>query len=181
MRLVLICRQQIIKTHAARYLKNKHHFKSIRMSDGITRIHKIFYYKDIKYARIPWVTRMVWYDGLYKLDNNIFVNWVAYKLENTAPDRDIVVSDVRYSHELYRLKKEFGFKVVRITMPVDPTKQIKPGNALGKNFSAGAVLLRELYGNFDDIGVDYSIYSENYQELTKAFTELVDKERSNLL
>lgn len=178
MRIVLICREQIVKTYASRYLQSQHKFKTMRMSDGITRLHKIFYWQDAKYKRVSWQERVRWYDALYKLDVNFFVNWIEYKISKSVKE-DIVISDVRYTNELIKLKDDLGFKVVRIAVP--RTGMIKPMVALGKEHSAGTVLLRELFGNFDDIGVDYSIYSESYQDMKKGLDELVDKGRNNLL
>ncbi len=158
---------------AADYLKKNHGFKRVRFINAVTRICRILYFPH-KYQRIDWEKRRSIYDALYKIDPNVFINWIKFKMSNTT--WDVVIDDAKYINEVQGLK-ELGFIIVRINTN---TKQraMSIGRYLGKDIIPGTVTITEYFNKdaSEVLQVDYSIYHDgNLKNLGRTLDELLTK------
>lgn len=158
---------------AADHLKKKYNFKRVRMIDGINRLCKMFYYKK-GYERTPWEKRRSMYDALYKIDPNIFIGWIKFKMRTTT--FNVVIDDAKYINEVQGLK-EAGFTIVRInTNTKYRAKSI--GRYLGKDIIPGTVTITEYFNKdaTEILQVDYSIYHDgDRNSLRRSIDELMTK------
>lgn len=171
-RIAFVGKKMAGKTYAAHYLYKNHNFKTVKLQDGVAKVIKWFY-KYRSHKRIPWETRLAFYDALYELDHDIHVDYLLRRLSQDST-RDIVVDDVRYINEVEKLK-EAGFLIIRISMP-DGKRTRLVGM---KTASPGTVKLNEYYNRtFDAYSTDYSIINENRNALYKLLDSIVEKERA---
>lgn len=172
-RIALVGKKAAGKTYAAHYLYKNHNFRTMKLQDGVSKVIKWFY-KYRSHERISWEKRLVFYDALYELDNDIHVDYLLRKISQLST-RDIVVDDVRYINEVNKLKSA-GFTIVRISMP--DNKRVRMAGI--KSALPGSVKLNEYYGgkNFDSYPVDYSIINETQKGLFTLLDSLVEKEKN---
>lgn len=168
-RIALVGRAKVGRSAISSYLQDKHGFKEMGLQDGVRRTLRTLY-GWTTYHRVPWETSMKFYDALYKLDSNIWIGFLAWKIERTKMP-NIVVDDVRYLNEVEVLKN-LGFKIVRITSPNINSHH------LSKNLmdaAPGNLLLQEWYNkDFTElIGVDYSIHNGSREAMKRAVDSLV--------
>lgn len=155
-RIAFVGKTRAGKTWAADYLRREHGFKKESLNDGLSRILRILYYYDKDYHRISNDTKIIFYDALYKLDNEIWVGYLERRLRTTT--RNVVVDDLRYLNEVAVLKR-LGFKIIRLVAPeARRNRYIK--NL--KSAERGLIALHEVYNkDFNEAaGVDYSIYND---------------------
>ena len=171
-RIAFIGRVKSGRTWAADYLRSQHNFKKESLGDGVTRILRILYYYG-SHKQIPWETKLLVYDALYKIDPDIWIGYMERKLRTTT--RDVVIDDARYINEITALK-DLGFTVIRITAPETRRKRHLKGV---KGASPGILTVHELFNrSFLEIaGVDYSIYNETKDGTRKALDEIVESLR----
>lgn len=108
-RIVLVGKSAIDKRFVSVYLRNHYKFTTFRMMDGVKKLFSVFYRGEFKSSRPQ--RRNEYYDALYKVDNDIFIKYLDYRLVRT--EKNVIVDDVRYVHEVRKLK-EMGFTIVRI-------------------------------------------------------------------
>jgi hypothetical protein len=173
LKIAFIGKKAVGKSFAADYLVKNRTFKRMRLEDGITKFIRYMYaYRP--HQRVKWETRYEMYNALYKIDNEIFIDYLLRKLETVT--MDVVVDDAKYLNEVDKLKKA-GFIIVRISSPRGVTRF--PG---AKTASSGYLSMYEYFGtNFDYISVDYSIMNENRDKTKLMLDRIVDKERAKLL
>jgi len=158
---------------AANYLKTKRGFKRVRFIDAVTRICRLLYFPH-KYERIDWEKRRAIYDALYKIDPNVFINWIKFKMSLST--WDIVIDDAKYINEVQGLK-ELGFTIIRINSSTKH-RAMSIGRYLGKNILPGTVTLTEFFNKdaSEILQVDYSIYHDgNLKNLGATLDELLTK------
>lgn len=165
------------RTFAAYYLKKQHGFKTVRISDGVAKMMRYMYMYG-KYERPKWERRMDFYDALYKIDNNIHIQYLLRRLETTT--NDVVVDDVRYVSEILALKKA-GFLIIRISGP-ERGKRRNITNTL-REAAAGASVLHEYFTDSKALAytTDYSIYNETKDGTRKSLDEILDIERNRVV
>lgn len=168
-RLALVGKAKVGRSAVAKYLEAQHGFKKMDLQDGVNRTLRTLY-GWTSYTRVPWVTRLRVYDALYKIDPNIWITFLLWKIERTKM-QDIVVDDVRYLNEL-EILKNLGFKVVRITSP-EIRRQHLTSNLL--DAAPGNLITQEWYNkDFSElIGVDYSIHNDERKAMNRAVDSLV--------
>ena len=173
MKIALVGTKAVGRTFAAFYLKKQHGFKMVRMNDGVIKFIRYMYGYG-KYQRPTWERKIDFYDALYKIDPDVHVNYLLRRLDTTT--RDVVVDDVRYVHEVLRLKSE-GFLIIRISG--DRRKKIHPSKSL-REAAAGAILLHEQYQDAKNPAytVDYSVFNGSREGTRKSLDEILDIERS---
>ena len=170
-RIALVGKKMSGKTFAAHYLFKHHNFKTMKLQDGVAKVIKWFY-KYRSHQRISWEKKLVFYDALYQLDNDIHVDYLLRRLAHEST-RDVIVDDVRYINEVEKLKKA-GFLIVRVSMPDN-----KRNRLVGiKSAAPGSVKLNEYYGRtFEKYSTDYSLINENQDALYRLLDSLVEKEK----
>lgn len=84
------------------------------MDDALIRFMRTTY--DLKkYQKLTFRTRLEFYDAVYGVDPEFFIEHVKSRLKKTTAD--IVIPDVRYINEMEALQ-ELGFIITRVTTPV---------------------------------------------------------------
>lgn len=167
-RVAFVGKSKVGVTFCARYLVTHHGFKKLSLQDGVRRMLKRLYYYGT-YKRLTWEFRYRVYDALYKIDPNVWINYLEVRLKNTPTD--VVVEDVRYMNELDRLKLA-GFTIVRITAPEKRRINYIRGIL---DSDAGTVILNEWFNKDFAYQVDYSIYNETKEGTRKALDDLVER------
>jgi hypothetical protein len=174
MKIALIGKRANDRVLVAFYLQQRHGFKPVRISDGVTKLMR-FFYVWAKHQKPPWERRMDIYDALYKLDNRIHIDYLLRRMDTTT--MHVVVDDVRYLSELKRLKEE-GWIIIRVS---SPAKKRHIGKTL-LHSDSGTVVLNEYFGNTDlaEYRADYSIYIESREATKRAVDQIIlDIEGSN--
>jgi len=170
-RLAFVGKPNSGQIQAAVYLKRKHHFKRVRMIIGPTRFLK-FLYNYKRYERPPWDKRREVYNLFYKIDPDVWINYIVRRMERTT--EPVVIDDVRYVNEVQKLK-EAGFTIVRFsTFEKNRAKSI--GRYLGKDIVPGTVTLTEYFNKdaTEILRVDYSIFFDgSHANLHKAVDDLL--------
>jgi len=172
LKIALIGKRQDPRTSAAFYLKRQHGFKKLRMDDGVSKTMRFFYLYR-KNERPKWERRMEIYDALYKIDPNIHIDYMMWRLSTTT--NDVVIEDTRYVGELQVLK-EAGFKIVRITSP-----EKLPNFKMIKKAASGTLKLQEYFNAPETVGysADYSVFYDKSESSRKNLTDIVDILRKN--
>lgn len=173
LRLAFVGKPNSGQTTCAVYLKKYKGFKRIRMMQGVTRICKMLYWYK-KYERPSWEKRRAIYDALYKTDPNIWISYVAHRLETTT--EPVVIDDAKFVNEVLKLK-ELGFIIIRVNTSLKHrTKSI--GRFLGKDVIPGTVVMTEYFNRdpTEALKIDYSIYHDgNNDNLRRTVDELLTK------
>jgi hypothetical protein len=163
------------QTACAEYLYHTHDFKRIDMDADLKHFLKMMYgTKAWKRIYIPPLKMRQFYDAIYKLDPNLFISHIKYKVEHT--DKDLVISDIRYLNEM-RVLQEMGFKVVRVT--VDTNTKI---GIFVKGAAAGTTALASLYDKefaFKN-DVEYSVHLLQKTKLSSILDPMLEKMGFNL-
>lgn len=162
------------KTFAAHYLYIHHNFKTMKLMDGTAKVVKWFY-KYRHHQRVKWEQRVTFYDALYKIDNDIHVDYLIRKLDGGQPTtRDVVVDDARYANEVIKLKAA-GFTIIRMTMENEKLKRI----VSNKETSPNRVSINERFSSKANVyPVDYSILNVNTEGLYRMLDNIIEKERN---
>jgi len=169
-RIAFVGRAKVGRTFCAEYLRTEYGFTRKRLADPIDKFVKTLYFYKAK-ERMPWETKMKFYDAIYKIDNDLLINYLGGRMDIGI--MDTAVDDVRYMNEALRLK-ELGFIIVRVTRPRGKETHIK--KALGKDYAPGTLYLQEMY-NKDftrELGVDYSLHNETRSVTRQALDLIVD-------
>lgn len=91
-KIAFVGRSKVGKTRCAEYLRVEHKFTRKNLVDPINKWLKGMYFYD-RNQRIPWETKRALHDSLYKIDNDLLVNYLLARIELSP--KDIVVDDVR--------------------------------------------------------------------------------------
>lgn len=167
-KIALVGKKAAGKTFVAFYLKRRYKFKSIRISDGASKLMRFFYMYG-KHKRPSWERRIDIYDALYKIDPDIHINYLLRKLETTTSH--VVVDDVRYVNELVKLR-EAGFTIIRVNAPENRRRKI--GATLRK--AASGTLVLEEYFREDKTApysADYSLFNETRDGTREAMDKII--------
>ena len=160
------------QTACAEYLYHTYWFKRLDMDDGL----KDFLRHSLgPHKKIPIVRSRVFYDSIYKVDPEIFISHIKYRIERS--DNDIVISDIRYLNEL-RALQEMDFKIVRVTVDLLP----KIGVYV-KSAAAGTVALASMYDKtfaFKN-NVEYSIHYTKRADLSNIMDPLLERMGYNIM
>lgn len=148
------------QTACAEYLKRKLNFKRMDLEDGLIHFLRTTYGYHQRFKLRRSEIRQ-FYDELYKIDNDIWIGQFTRKFLKS--ENDIVVSDIRYLHELDALR-DLGFVVCRVTSEPRHKKDI--GRFI-KHADKGTVALAMLYDKtFAHMhNVDFSIHFTNHANL----------------
>jgi len=146
------------------------------MQDSVSKIVKWFY-KYRPHERVKWERRVEFYDALYKIDNDIHVDYVLRRIFGAQEStRDIVVDDARYANEIIKLR-EAGFIIIRMTMENERLKRLKSM----KTASPNRVSINEKFAPKNaPYPVDYSILNVTKDGLYQMLDNIVEKERAKL-
>lgn len=171
-RLALVGSDEAARKTVSRRMSNAHNF-SFLSAQGVLRKFLVVLYNYNSKQTIPWERRFRIYDALYAIDHEIWVRYLARRLENIQ--RDVVVPDCRFLDEIQYLRK-LDFQVVRI---VSKRKRKFPPSSQTMTKVPGKIALSEYYSRgFDELlGVKYSINQDDTAGLRKATDELVEKLR----
>lgn len=167
-RIALVGKSKTGRSACATYLEKKHKFKRMGLEDGVREVVKKLYGIQA-HKRIPWERRAKIYDALYKVDSDIWINYLARRLSTTT--LNTVVDDVRYLNEVDVLK-ELGFTLVRITAPENVRVTRIPTLT---HAAAGSVLAYEWFNKDFTAGIkaEYTIVNSNRLATYKSIDELV--------
>lgn len=113
-RVALIGVNQTAQTACTQYLTRSRDFKRMNMNDALKRFLKTSYWSKER-AQVDWRKLLVFYDSVYKVENDIFIKYMRGRVESTGAD--IIIPDVRYLNEMEALI-EMGFIICRVTTPV---------------------------------------------------------------
>lgn len=169
-KIVLVGKSKTGKTWVANYLRVNHGFKHVKFRSILDRFIKAVYeYRG--YQQVKWLDRLKFYDAWYKIDPNIWIGHIEYRLGTTYVD--VVIDDPRYINEVARLK-ELGFYVVRITAPPTLRNRYLQG---AKKAEKNLLVLHEIYNkDFDaSVGVDFSIHNDDKAVTRRLLDDLVEK------
>jgi hypothetical protein len=172
MKIALVGKKAAGKSFVAFYLKQKYHFKRMKLQDGIDTLIRTFYGLE-KMKRPSWEKRLDFYNALYKVDPNVHVNYLLRRLETTTMP-NVVVEDPRYGNEVVALGKA-GFTVVRIITD-ETVRKRRIGKGL-RDAAAGSVILTE-YFNTDPsraYKVDYNVQNITRDGTRKIIDDLILK------
>lgn len=167
MRIVLVGTKQKPRSSVARELEKKYNFKIVPMFDAVNRIYRILRFDEARWSRVPWETTTKIYDAIYKIDNNLWINYLEKRLETTT--RDVVIPDVRYQYEVERLKN-LGFIVVRVKH-LDKIENINIGKSL-LDAAEGTVIVNEYYGKSS---VDFAITFESVSNMKDVVHHMISR------
>lgn len=150
------------------YLVYKHRFKRIDLDEPLRKfIRNLRVYGRNDRLRIDELRH--YYDAIYRLDNDIFVNHFKKRVE--LSEVDVVTYDVRYKNELEVLK-EMGFTIVRVYNAKVPRPLIgKYVKGAEKDTVALALLYDKRFAH--NYGVNYSISFDNQASLKPAIDQLL--------
>lgn len=172
-KIALVGKKAAGKTFIAFRLRRDYGFKRIRLQDGVDRIVKVLYGLE-KMKRPSWEQRLYFYDALYKVDPNIFVNYALRRLQTTTMPY-VVVEDCRYINEISALASN-GFTIVRVTTPDDDVRRRHISKGL-RGAAAGSIKLTE-YFNTDPsrtYQVDYNILNTTREETKLSVNRLIEQ------
>ena len=169
-RIVLIGGKASSRTYAAQILKRYFKFKHMRISQGVDKIIRTFYMYGTLKQKIRWEKRIHIYDALYKIDNDIHINYLVRLLDTTT--RDVVIDDVRYINELLELQKH-DFVIVRVEVPQKGYRHV--GRTV-LDAAGGTLAVSETFGRAGQLPykADYSIYLENKETLQRDLQRILD-------
>lgn len=165
------------QTACAEHLKWKHEFKRLEFDDPIRKfIRKSYGYKP--WTNINWQKRLEFYDSIYRVDNDFFINIMRQKIQNS--EVDIVISDVRYINELDALR-EMDFKIVRVTSAKPMTGYPQVGKYV-KTAEVGSVPVALYFDSNRTFQgkIDYSIYWESRTKMPDVLDPLLERMGYNL-
>lgn len=178
MRVVLVSQEPASCVAAAEYLRRHHGFKRVNLRDPIDEFIRKLHYYNQDHRRIPWHTRLRYWDALYEIEPDVLVGYVERRMRTTKVD--VVTPDARYVNEVNFLKA-IGYIVIRITSPAynkrDKSKTL-PAMLQKQQPNEGTVLLFEHFGKKDAYTVEYSIYNESKEALGRALDRIVELEKA---
>lgn len=150
----------LAQTACAEYMKRHLNFKRMDLDDGLIHFLRTVYGYHQR-IRVKRSKTREFYDALYKIDNNFWLTQFTRNFMNT--ELDVVVSNVRYMHEMEELQK-LGFVICRVTSTPKNKKNI---GLYVKSATDGTVALSMLYNKAfaSNYKVDYSINFTNYPTL----------------
>jgi hypothetical protein len=171
LKICLIGRIRVGNRFAAFRLQRVHGFRRKKMMAGVDKFSR-FFYKYGKYDRfISWEKKLEFYDALYKIDQNIHVDYLLRRVESGW--EDVVVEDVRYLNEVQKLKDN-GFTVIRIT----PSERTRPKIVNFDNALPGTVTVNEWFAaDPNKFPTDYSFIYDNKAEAAATVDNIVNRLR----
>lgn len=125
------------QTACAEYMKRQYSFKRLNMDDALKRFLRTSYWYE-NWKNISFKQKLSFYDAVYKVDPEIFINYVRGRMELSK--KDTVIYDVRYLNEVKALQ-DMGFTICRVIKPV---KDLQVGKYV-KNAETGTVGLSIAY------------------------------------
>lgn len=150
----------------AEYCRRILKFKRVDLNENLVQFIRTAY-GHTWHTKKPAQEIVPFYDAIYKLDNNFFINHFKRKFQNT--EKDIVVVDVRYLNELQELK-ELEFVIIRVTVS-DQTRGPNIGAKI-KTAEQNTVVLSMLYDK--NFASNYNVeYSVNYTSIS-SLAALID-------
>lgn len=143
LRIALVGRNKMASVWTGNYLGKHHGFEHKRLSDPVeTFVKRTHWYLGPRKGKAyVWERKLDIYDFFYKMEPDIWVKYVEWRLEKQQ--KPVVVSDVRYISELEYLRKNLGFKIVRIQ--AQPKRLENISKSLGKSYAPGTLALAEKY------------------------------------
>lgn len=142
LRIALVGKSKRANVWVGNYLKEKYKFEHKRLGEPVEKfVQQTHWYLGVGRGKaFPWERKLEIYDFLYKMEPEIWVKHMEWRLEKQR--KPVVVSDVRYINELLYLR-EMDFKIIRVQAINKSLPRIS--KALGKESAPGTLALAELY------------------------------------
>lgn len=125
--------------------------------------------------RVNYQTRLKYYDVWQKIDPDIWVRHVLYRVNEKRATRNAVIPDARYMNEIKALEDD-GFIFIRVS--VDEkfySKKTTHIKTLNDTVNSGAVDYYEWFAPNTDhyIHAKYSLHMESYSGINKAIDAII--------
>lgn len=175
-------------TYCARYLWKKYKFRFWGMDDELDKFLRRLHNSKYKFRpRISYQQKLRYYDVWYKLDPDIWIRHILYRINEPRATRNAVVPDARYMNEIKALEAD-GFIIIRVTVSENwYSKKTTHIKTLNDTANPGAIDYYEWFSPHVNtmIKAQYSIHLETKAGVNRIldtlFTDLTKQNESAIL
>lgn len=176
LKIAFVGKSKEANTYCARYLWKKYKFRFWGMDDELDKFLRRLHNTKYKFRpKVNYQVRLRYYDVWHKLDPDIWVRHVLYRINEPRATRNAVVPDARYMNEIKALEAD-GFIIIRVTVAEKfYSKKTTHIKTLNDTVNPGAIDYYEWFSpnvNFH-INAQYSIHMESYAGINRALDAII--------
>lgn len=176
LKIAFVGKSKEANTYCARFLWKKYKFRFYGMDDELDKFLRRLHNTKYKFRpKINYQIRLRYYDVWHKLDPDIWIRHILYRINEPRATRNAVIPDARYMNEIKALEDD-GFIFIRVS--VDEkfySKKTTHIKTLNNTANSGAIDYYEWFApNVDHyIKAKYSIHMESYAGINRALDKII--------
>lgn len=178
LKIAFVGKSKEANTFCARYLWKVHKFRFYGMDDELDKFLRRLHNSKYKFRpKINYQHKLRYYDVWYKLDPDIWIRHLLYRINEPRATRNAVVPDARYMNEIKALEED-GFIIIRVSVAdkfySKKTTHIK---TLNDTVNPGAIDYYEWFSPHvsNVIKARYSVHFENYAGLKRSLDAIISE------
>jgi len=163
-------------TYCARYLWKSYKFRFWGMDDELDKfLRRLHNSKYTFRPKMNYQHKLRYYDAWYKLDPDIWIRHILYRINEGRATRNAVVPDARYLNEIKALQED-GFVIIRVSVPDKfYSKKSTSIKMLNDTVNPGAIDYYEWFSPHVNsiIKADYSIHIDSFASLRRSIDKII--------